>query len=76
MVVVRSCGLWASERKGTEFWTSLVTARGFLIPFRKLGKCEKTRKGKSGQGRVGEGGALVTSFAEYVYRFQWVTYFI
>lgn len=54
----------------------LVTARGFLIPFRKLGKCEKTRKGKSGQGRAGEGGALVTSFAEYVYRFQWMTYFL
>lgn len=57
------------EREGTEFGTSLVPLHGPLNPFRKLENRRKPEKGKSGKGRVGEGGALANLFSERVYKF-------
>lgn len=64
-----ACGLLGCDHTDSKFRTSLVQLHSSLKPFRKLGEQEKIKKGKSGKGRVGEGGAPADLFSECVYKF-------
>lgn len=78
VVVVRStCRLRAIESEGTKFWTSFTSHRQRLSDtIQKVRDMGEDQEREIRARESWEGGASVTSFAKYVCRFQWVTYFL